>query len=286
MKNLIQKSVFLWALLIFGINHAQNKSDVPYGSNEAVGKTVEINGVDMYYEEYGQGEPLLLVHGNGGSIKNLDNQIEYFKKKYRVIIADNRGHGKSGLKTDSLTYRQIANDLEVLVKQITKDSLHIVGTSDGAILGLLMGINNEVKIKRIVAWAGNLRPDTTAVHAWAPNYVKKRWIAAKKIVDGGNTTDFWNGRYQRSGLLLFQPNIGHEELKNITSPVLIMAGDRDVIKNVHSVEMYDHIPRAQLCIMPGATHSAPYLQPKRFNEIVDRFLAEPFSMPDSNWTKK
>jgi pimeloyl-ACP methyl ester carboxylesterase len=67
------------------------KFEIPYGNNEAVGKHVEINSTKIYYEEYGTGEPLLLIHGNGGSIESMGNQIDYFKTKYRVIIADNRG---------------------------------------------------------------------------------------------------------------------------------------------------------------------------------------------------
>ena len=82
-------------------------SDPPYGDNEKVGKYITLNGAKMYYEEYGMGEPLLLIHGNRGNIKSMENQIGYFKDKYRVIIADNRGHGKSELKTDSLTYEQL-----------------------------------------------------------------------------------------------------------------------------------------------------------------------------------
>ena len=99
---------------------------VPYGENEAVGKFVEINGAKIYYEEYGKGEPLLLIHGNGSSIHDMGNQIDYFRTKYRVIAADNRGHGKSELATDSLTYRQMAHDLEGLVRYLKLDSINVI----------------------------------------------------------------------------------------------------------------------------------------------------------------
>ena len=286
MKNLSKLSLVLIAFFLFSISTAQNKFNTPYGKNGAVGKTVEINGAKIYYEEYGEGEPLLLIHGNGGDISGFGNQIEYFKTKYRVIAADSRGHGKSELKTDSLTYRQTAKDLEGLVKHLELDSLRIVGTSDGAIVGLMMGINNSVNIKRIAAWAGNLRPDTTAVFSWAPKSVRERWEGAKKVIDGGNTFEYWQIRYQRYGLMLFQPNISHEELKQITAPVLVIAGDRDVIKNEHSMEIFEHIPNSQLCILPGTTHFAPYRQPEVFNEVVDRFLSNPFVMRKTNPAQK
>lgn len=281
MIKIMKPALLLVTLLLFGISHAQSQLETPYGNNPAVGNVMEINGAKIYYEQYGEGEPLLLIHGNGGRIKSSAKQIEYFKRNYRVVIPDTRGHGKSELKTDSLTFRQQANDLEVLVQRLQLDSLHIVGKSDGAVISIMMGINNNVKIKRIVAWAGNLRPDTTAVHAWAPKSVRKGWESAKRMINSGNTSPYWNRRYQRYGLLLFQPNISHLELKKITAPVLIIAGDRDIIKNRHSIEIFDNIPKSQLCIIPGATHFAPYRQADRFNRIVDRFISEPFKMPGS-----
>ena len=112
MKYLVKLLMLMLTTSISGIAYGQVdiKFDTPYGDNQAIGKYAEINGAKIYYEEYGEGEPLLLIHGNGGSIKSMENQIDYFKTKYRVIIADNRGQGKSELKTDSLTYTQITKD--------------------------------------------------------------------------------------------------------------------------------------------------------------------------------
>ncbi|ARV05824.1 hypothetical protein BTO04_03525 [Polaribacter sp. SA4-10] len=95
------------------------KFDTPYGDNQSVGNYVELNGTETYYEEYVKGEPLLLIHGQYGSIKWLGNQIEYFKKKYRVIIADNRAYGKTKLKTTSLTYDLVVKYLGGLVHSLS-----------------------------------------------------------------------------------------------------------------------------------------------------------------------
>src|SRR4026208_243580 len=81
-----------------------------YGKNKAVGKYYDIRGFKMYAEVYGQGQPLLIIHGNGGSIGNFVNQIPFFSKKYKVIIADSRAQGKSADKGDSLTYEMMADD--------------------------------------------------------------------------------------------------------------------------------------------------------------------------------
>jgi pimeloyl-ACP methyl ester carboxylesterase len=280
MKNSINRLIVILLFFLFGFSNAQektnNKFDTPYGNNEDVGKYVEINGAKIYFEEYGTGEPFLLIHGNGANIKSMENQIEYFKSNYRVIIADNRGHGKSELKTDSLTYTQITKDWDGLVNYLKLDSINILGWSDGGIIALKMGISKQSKIKNIIAMAANLRPDTTAVHSWAPNRVRKSEILAREMIAKGDTSRDWKLKLQHYDLLLNQPNISHADLKMIEIPVLIMAGDRDIIKNQHSVEIFENLSKGELCIMPATTHVAPRDKPKMFNEIVNGFLSEKF----------
>lgn len=279
MKKSIKQLILLFTVLLFGVSNAQVKEnykfDTPYGNNQAVGKYVEINGAKIYYEEYGNGEPLLLIHGNGGSILSMGNQIDYFKSKYRIIVADNRGQGKSELKTDSLTYVQITKDWEGLVEHLNLDSLNIFGWSDGGIIGLKMAISGKIKIKKVVAMGANLRPDSTAVNSSDVNHI----VGMKKMVNSKikekDTTRNWNFIKQLLGLLGDQPNIPTTDLSKIKAKVLIIAGDKDIIRNVHSVEMYENIPNAQLCIMPGETHYTPASNPKYFNEIIDKFFAEP-----------
>jgi pimeloyl-ACP methyl ester carboxylesterase len=283
----IRLLLLLLASSIYGITNAQVQMnynfDTPYGNNKTVGKQVEIKGAKIYYEEYGTGEPLFLIHGNGGSIRSMGNQIDYFKSKYRVIVADSRGHGKSELKTDSLTFDQIAEDWEGLINYLKLDSINIIGVSDGGIIGLKMGIRNKSKIKKIVAMGANLRPD--AVQPWATDYLmKERKIIQSKIQEK-DTTQNWNLRKQLFSLLAYQPNIPPSDLSKIKAKVLVIAGDEDIITGEHSLEIYQNIPQAQLCIMPGETHFTPSSNPKLFNEIVNKFLSEPFKRPDSNFLK-
>lgn len=275
-KSRIKHTLFFLLIFQFSIVNAQDKFDTPYGNNKSVGKYVEINGARIYYEEYGKGEPLLLIHGCGADIKSMENQIEFYKNKYRVIIADSRGQGKSELKTDSLTYNQITSDWEGLVNHLKLDSLNIIGWSDGGIIGVKMGIRNNTKIRKIVTMGANLRPDTTAVNSWAPESVRKDQMEAIEMIAKGDTSRDWNLEMQLNGLLLNQPNISHDDLNKINAAVLIMVGDRDIIRNEHAVEMFNNLPKGQLCIMPGLNHGAPRNNPVIFNEITNRFLTEDY----------
>ena len=155
--------------------------------------------------------------------------------------------------------------------------------SDGGIIALKMGISGKSNIKKIVAMGANMRPDSTAVHSWAIKHDFKTLKKIKSKILEKDTTQNWDLQKQLLEILLFQPNITSNDLSKIKAKVLIMAGDEDITKNKHSVEMYENIPNAQLCIMPGETHYTPVSNPKLFNAIVHKFFAEPFIRPFSNF---
>ncbi|MCT4699148.1 alpha/beta fold hydrolase [Tenacibaculum haliotis] len=283
----MKKSVFFlitFFLLFFQSNTttAQANFKTPYGNNKAVGKYVKINGAKIYYEQYGKGEPLLIIHSCGTDIKAMEYQIDYFKDKYRVIVADSRGQGKSELKTRSLTYLQMAKDLEKLTKHLNLPSINILGWSDGGIIGLKMGIRNKVKINKIVTMGPNLRFDNTAVNDWAIQQVKDMHAQTLKMIKKGDTSKDWKKELKLDELLLNQPDISHADLQKINAPVLITIGDRDIIKNQHAVEIFDNIKKSQLCIVPGANHGIPRNSAKNFNEIAEKFLASDFDYSDKN----
>ncbi|MCR8666534.1 alpha/beta hydrolase [Aestuariibaculum sp. M13] len=287
MKQVFQTLFLTCISLSLGFMDAQTMMqpnfDTPYGNNTTTGKFAEINGANIYYETYGTGEPLLLIHGCGANIKSMENQIEYFKNKYHVIVADSRGQGKSELKTDSLTYDQMTKDWEGLVRYLKLDSINILGWSDGGIISLKMGINRQANIKKIITMGANLRPDTTAVNSWAPKSVREDLDYVKRMISLNDKSRDWEKFKQLDELVLFQPNISHEELQQIEAAVLVVNGDSDIIKNEHAVEIYQNIPKAQLCIMPGETHYTPGSNPNYFNAIIEKFLSEPFTRPTSEW---
>ncbi|WP_418649726.1 alpha/beta fold hydrolase [Tenacibaculum aestuariivivum] len=277
MKKLsILKTIFFLCLFQLSLTYAQNSFTTPYGNNKETGSYAKINGTKIYYEEYGKGEPLLIIHSCGTDIKAMEFQINYFKDKYRVIAADSRGQGKSKLKTKKLTYDLMAEDWEALVKHLKLDTVNILGWSDGGIIGLKMGINNKVKINKIVTMGVNLRLDTTAVNDWAIKQVKKMHTETIKMLKKGDTSKNWETELQLDKLLLNEPNISHADLKKIKAEVLVTIGDRDIIKNEHAVEIFNNISKAQLCIMPGANHGIPRNNSTFFNAIADKFLTNKF----------
>ena len=121
---------------------------IVYGNNLSAGHYAIVNGISLYYETYGSGRPLILLHGNGGSIKAFSNQIPFFEKYYRVIAIDSRLQGKSGGSPDSISYDLMASDFCGLLDYLQIDSAFVLGWSDGGINGLIMAMNYPKKVKR------------------------------------------------------------------------------------------------------------------------------------------
>lgn len=250
------------------------ETDVPYGNNPDAGKYAVLNGVRIYYVAYGKGEPLILLHGNGGSIAGMKFQIAYFSKHYTVVAMDCRG--KSELGTDSLTYMQMTTDAAALLSHLHLDSAYVIGRSDGGILCLLMGIYFPEKVKKIAAFGANLWPDTTALYPQEVASIKRERKRAEEMLAQKDTTQNWLLIQQRYRLMEFQPHISAIDLQRIQSPVLVVSCDRDVIQEEHTLFIYRHIRKSHLCIFPGETHWITSTNPGLFNTTVEKFFVEPF----------
>ncbi len=263
------------------IAQVQKTFTTPYGNNPAAGKYMQVNGIKMYYEIYGAGAPLVLIHGNGGSVASMANQIEYFKDKYRVIIADSRAQGKSGDGKGRLTYEQITDDWSVLLDSLHVDSAYIFGWSDGGIESLLMAIRHPQKVKMMAIMGANLQPDSSAVYPWAVKWVTKTAAYTDSMITKKDTAYNYALLKKLFDLLGKQPHIPLADVEKIKAPVLVMGGDKDVIKEEHTMQIYQHLQKAWLCIFPGATHMIPETDPEIFNPTVERFFKKPYYRPDT-----
>jgi len=264
MKSSFAKTVRSFALTLLFISFIScGEKEVPYGNNDKTGKYIELNGIELYYETYGQGEPLLLLHGNGGSIEAFRYQIPFFAKYFRVIAVDSRLHGKSGGSVDTLSYDMMAEDFCTLLAELELKEVNVLGWSDGGIDGLLMAISCPQRVKKLAISGANTVPDTTALSA-------DMLFEMEELVNGRPVTSEREITLNR--MMLYQPHISKEQLANISCPVLVMAGDHDLIKTGHTIHIFESIPGAELCIFPDAHHGVCQQYPDLFNETVLRFF--------------
>ncbi len=252
-------------------------AQVPYGANPAAGKTFTHDGVRLYFEVYGRGPPLLMVHGNGASIGTLAAQIEHFSKRYQVIAMDSRDHGKSGDSPVALTYEAMTEDLSALLIELKVGPALVLGWSDGAIEGLLLAMKHPQQVTRLAAMAANLTPIEQSLNPEFTEYVK---AGIASISEAERRTPKGQRALRVLQLNLDQPHLSFEALGAVTAPTLVLAADHDAIRDEHTLGIYHALPNAQLVIFPNATHMVPYDDPVAFNAAVERFFRAPFVKKD------
>lgn len=254
---------------------APSATAIPYGANEAASGTLVHDGVTFYYETYGEGDPLLLIHGNGGSIGWMAAQIDFFKTHRRVIVMDSRDQGRSSDSTGTLTYEKMADDQVALLDHLKIGQADVLGWSDGGIEALLMGIRHPDRVRKLVAMAANLSP--RALYPETEKLVKD--MLASTPADALKTAE---GRREArvTTVMLTETNIEMEMLRNVTAPTLIMSGDHDLIRLDHTIAIYEALPNAELEVFPGSTHMVPFDDPQIFNATVERFLSTSFKKKD------
>lgn len=245
----------------------------PFGQNSQVGKYASIRGFNMYYESYGSGEPLLLIHGNSGSIADFTNQIPFFSQHYRVIIADNRSHGKSIDTKDSLSYEMMADDFAGLLDHLKIDSAQVIGWSDGGINGLLLASRHPKKVKKLAVTGANLTPDAgVSVDPWVVEN-ENHYVDSLSHLPAS----LENKRLIKlHHMMQVQPQIRPSVLAKIQCPTLVIGGDHDVIVPRHTLEIAELIPKSYLWILPNSGHSTPIYYKDIFNSIVLDFLKSPY----------
>lgn len=243
-----------------------------YGRNEKVGKYANIRGFKMYYEIYGAGEPLLIVHGNGGSINNFLYQIPYFAKKYKVILADSRAQGKSADTGDSLSYEMMTDDLNALLEYLHLDSCYVIGWSDGGINGLLLAMRHPEKVKKLAVTGANLTPDTSAVDPFVFTWARQLNDSLQRQA----ATPVVKQNRKLAHLLSYEPHIDPHDLKKIQCPTLVIGGDHDVLLPRHTLLIAESITKSYLWILPNSGHSTPIFYKDMFNQVVGDFFSKPY----------
>ncbi|MES2304320.1 MAG: alpha/beta hydrolase [Gemmatimonadota bacterium] len=246
---------------------------IPYGANAAASGTFVHDGVTFYYESYGSGTPLLLVHGNGGSIGTMAAQIAHFSKSYRVVAMDSRDQGRSTDSDGPITYEKMTDDLAALIDHLKLDSVNVLGWSDGGIEALLLGVRHPEKVRKLVAMAANLNPSSQAIYPETDALVKTMLAG---MTDSVKNTPQGKRDFKVTSTMLKEPHIAPTLLGQIKAPTLVLGGDHDLITLEHLVLMFNHIPNAQLAIFPNSTHMVPFDDPAMFNATVDRFFSTPF----------
>jgi pimeloyl-ACP methyl ester carboxylesterase len=235
------------------------------------------NGISIHYGVYGQGSPVILLHGGLANAEYWGNQIKALAPYHTVIVMDSRGHGRSTRDSRPYGYDLMADDVVALMDVLKVSKADIVGWSDGAILGLDLAMRHPNRVGKIFAFAAN------TVTSGVKDGVEKNPTFAAFIERAGHEHERYSATpkeydafvAQISKMWASQPNWTDAQLKAITASVLVVDGDHDeAIKREHTEYIASTIPRAGLLILPNASHFAFLQDPELFNYALLHFLGD------------
>jgi len=233
-----------------------------------------VNGIKIWYAEYGQGEPVILLHGGLANSNYWGLQVLVLAAKYRVIVMDSRGHGRSSRNEQPFGYNLMASDVLGLMDFLRIRKAAIVGWSDGAILGLDIAIHHPERLTKVFAFAANSDPSGVSDIAHSPVFTAYVARAAKEYETLSPTPhEYAAFLAQIEKMWATQPNFTTMQLESISVPVWIVDADHDeAIKRENTEFMAAHIPGAGLLLQPEVSHFSFIQDPQQFNADVLHFL--------------
>ena len=221
-----------------------------------------------YFIEKGQGEPLILLHGNGESCEYFRGQMDAFARRYHVYAVDTRGHGKTPRGERPFTIRQFADDLRCFMDEHGIEKAHLLGFSDGGNIAMIFAMRYPERVDRLILNGANL--DTRGVKRAVQIPVEIGYRMAKLF---SGRSEAARANAEMLGLMVNDPNVRPEELEAIRAKTLVIAGTKDLIKPSQTRQIAEHIPDSRLVFVEG-NHFIAGKNPEEFNRAVLDFLTE------------
>ena len=237
----------------------------------------EVNGISIHFAIYGQGPPVIFLHGGLANADYWGGQVLPVAAHHTVILMDSRGHGRSTRDARPYGYDLMADDVVALMDQLKIAKADIVGWSDGGIIGIDLAMRHRDRIGKVFAFAAN------TVTSGVKDGVEKNPTFAAFIKRAGQEYQAYSatpGEYgafvdQISKMWAEQPNWSDAQLRAIDTPILVVDGDHDeAIKREHTEYIAATIPHAGLLILPNTSHFAFLQDPQQFNFAILHLLGD------------
>jgi pimeloyl-ACP methyl ester carboxylesterase len=237
----------------------------------------EANGIKIHYAIYGQGSPVIFLHGGLANTDYWGNQVSAVAAHHTVILMDSRGHGRSTRDARPYGYDLMADDVVALMDALKIPKADIVGWSDGAILGIDLALRHKERVSKVFSFAANT-VTSGVVEGVEKNPTFAAYIerAGHEYAEHSATPKEYDAFVdQISKMWADQPNWTDDQLKAIDTPILVVDGDHDeAIKRPHTEYIAATIPHAGLLILPNASHFAFLQDPGQFNFAILHFLGD------------
>ncbi|MEE4729595.1 alpha/beta hydrolase [Pseudomonas alliivorans] len=254
----------------------------------------EHDDCSLHYEEYGQGDPVLLLHGLGSSCQDWEYQIPALTLHYRVIVMDMRGHGRSDKPHERYSIKGMSNDVEALIEHLRLGPMHVVGLSMGGMIGFQLAVDHPHLLKSlcIVNSAPQVKVRSPGdVWQWARRWTLSRLVSMEAMGKALGKLLFpkpeqaelrrkmaerWGRNDKRAYLASFDAIVGwgvEHKLERIICPTLIVAADHDYTPVSLKEAYVKRIANARLVVIRDSRHATPLDQPEQFNRTLLEFIA-------------
>ena len=212
-----------------------------------------VNDIELYYEVAGYGAPLILMHGNGEDHTIFNEAVQVLRDHFTCYLLDSRGHGQS-TRVNPLNYADMADDVLAFADALRLEKVNFYGFSDGGIVGLLAASKRPELFQHLIVSGANL----------FPSGMKDSVLQATRLLNLVK-------RDPRLTMMLTQPNITGDQLRRITARTLVLAGQRDMIKELHTRAIAHCIPGAILRILPDETHGSYVVHSRTIAHVILQF---------------
>ncbi len=254
---------------------------------------VTVNQLQMYYEESGQGEPLIFLHGLGSSSADWQLQVEYFQERYRCITFDTRGHGRSGKPPGPYSIQGFAADTAGLLDALSIPAAHFIGLSLGGFITFQMAVDHPERVKSmvIINSAPTVVPNSfrDKLKIWQRQYMFRilsmerigKTIGARLFPNPGQKelleqfVERWAKNDKKAYMAATMAMVGwsvQDQIDAIQIPVLVIAADQDYTPVEHKKAYVALMPNAELLVIPNARHAVVVAQPEQVNPPIAAFL--------------
>ncbi len=222
--------------------------------------------MSLYFEEFGNGEPLVLLHGNGEDHTYFSKQISTFSAFFRVIALDTRGHGKSPRGNSPLSIDSFADDLKDFLDEKKLRSIHLLGFSDGANIAITFALRYPRFLKSLILNGANLNPNGIKRSTQFP--IELGYKIASRFQNKNEKAKL---NAEILGLMVNEPHISPTDLQAISVKTLVITGTNDMIKDDHTALIAQSIPQAEWIKIKG-NHFIAAKKSEEFNRVVLNFL--------------
>lgn len=236
----------------------------------------QLDAVKTWYDEHGEGEPLVLLHGGLVDARFFEPNLPALAEHFHVYTPERRGHGHTPDVEGPITYQVMAEDTIAFLETVVGQPADLVGHSDGAVVAMLVAIARPELVKRLVMISGGFNKSGEAAPdmEWNVDQLAEFLGPAYGEVSPDGIDHFKVVATKIGEMAAVEPNLQASELAKVTPRSLVMFSDDDLVTPRHMIDMYAALPNAELAIVPGTSHFLTQEKPDLVNKLVVDFLTK------------